>query len=436
MEDKIETQKIRLERLNLRLAEIDAERARFQKEVQALKSSLTEDTDTSTSFWSHAAGATVGILAVSCLLVSVVIDNAQSNLKKNDHSIVSAMSGLENVQIVRDESRPASGKKKPSTRSGKKKTRFARVNAANQQQWGPLLVMPEQAAKKRHLTYDPVVKQQQKNLLTLGFDLGKADGFKGLRTRQAIAEFRSLYLPDNAKQLQDDDLAVIMEVYANLARSDAARYGIDQGIVAAIRLSSVRTGVKFPYLMKLAATESNFEPESESATSSATGLYQFTHDTWLNVLKTYGPKYGLVADYATNIEYNVSRSGYQRPFVRNQSIYQHLLELRKNPRLSAMMAAETVRDSQQKLAHSFDREPTDTDLYLTHFLGADGAIAFLQSLEQSPGKLAVELFPEAASSNHDIFHPEDASKPRTVDDVYALFEEKLSSRRYDDFATN
>ena len=433
MEDKIETQKIKLERLNHRLAEIDAERDRFQKEVQALKSSLTEDT--STGFWSHAAGATVGLLAVSCLLVSVVIDNAQSNLKNNDQPVVSAMSELENVQIVRDESRPASGKKKPPSRSGKK-TRFARVNTASQQQWGPLLVMPDSVATKRYLTYDPLVKQQQKNLLTLGFDLGKADGFKGLRTRQAIAEFRALYLPDNAKQLQDDDLAVIMEVYANLARSDAARYGIDEGIVAAIRLSSVRTGVNFPYLMKLAATESNFEPASESATSSATGLYQFTHDTWLKVLKTHGAKYGLVADYATNIEYKVTRSGYQRPIVRDQSIYQHLLALRKNPRLSAMMAAETVHDNQQKLTHSFDREPTETDLYLTHFLGADDAITFLQSLEHSPGKLAVELFPEAASSNQDIFHPEDTSKPRTVDDVYALFEEKFRSSRYDDYATN
>ena len=434
MQDKIETQKIKLARLNQRLAEMDAERDRFQKEAQALKSSLPEDT--STGFWSHAAGATVGLLVVSCLLVSVVIDNAQSNLKKNDQPVVSAISELENVQIVRNEFGPASGKKKPLSRSGKKKTRFARVNAASQRQWGPLLVMPESAATKRYLSYDPLVKQQQKNLLTLGFDLGKADGFKGLLTRQAIAEFRALYLPDNARQLQDDDLAVIMEVYANLARSDAARYGIDEGIVAAIRLSSVRTGVDFPYLMKLAATESNFRPESEAETSSAAGLYQFTHDTWLKVLKTYGVKYGLVADYATNIEYKVTRSGYQRPFVRDKSIYQHLLALRKNPRLSAMMAAETVHDNQQKLAHSFDREPTETDLYLTHFLGADGAITFLQSLEQSPGKLAVDLFPEAASSNRDIFHPEDTTKPRTVDDVYALFEEKFRSRRYDDFATN
>jgi hypothetical protein len=325
--------------------------------------------------------------------------------------------------------------KKPPPRTGKEKIRYTRAKAASQRQWGPSLVRPEPVSKKRYFGFDPVVKEQQKNLLTLGFDVGEADGFKGPSTRQAIAEFRALYLPDTTRQLQDADLAVIMDTYANLARRDAARFGIDHGIVAAIRLSSVRTGVNFSYLMKLAATESNFEPASESATSSATGMYQFTHDTWLNTLMMHGAKYGLVADYAANIEYYVTRSGYQRPVVRDKSLYQHLLALRKNPRISAIMAAEMVRDNQQKLAYSFDREPTQADLYLTHFLGADAAITFLRSLEQSPGAHAMELFPEAASSNHDIFHPQ-TCEPRTVDEVYAFFGEKFTTRRYDDLGAN
>jgi hypothetical protein len=95
-----------------------------------------------------------------------------------------------------------------------------------------------------------------------------------------------------------------------------------------------------------------------------------------------------------------------------------------------MMAAETVLDNQQELAQLLHREPTETDLYLTHFLGIDNAITFLKSLEQSPDTYAVKLFPEAASSNYDIFHPK-TCEPRTVDEVYALFGEKLGSRRYE-----
>jgi len=182
--------------------------------------------------------------------------------------------------------------------------------------------------------------------------------------------------------------------------------------------------------MKLAATESNFKPNSKSATSSATGMYQFTRDTWLNTLKTHGAKYGLIGDYAENIDHYQTVFGYQRPIVRDEAMYQHLLELRKNPRVSAIMAAEMVRDSKQLLAHSFDRKPTQTELYLTHFLGNKDAITFLQSLEQNPDVHAVKLFPEAANSNRRIFHAR-SSDPRTVDEVYTLFDEKFSTRRYD-----
>ena len=56
-------------------------------------------------------------------------------------------------------------------------------------------------------------------------------------------------------------------------------------------------------------------------------------------------------------------------------------------------------------------------------------------LEKSPGTFAVELFPRAASSNHDIFHPK-TCETRMVDEVYEHFGEKFSTRRYDDLTTN
>ena len=429
MQNTIEINKVELELLKLRLAETEAERDRIHKEVQVLRASLKKAN--STSLWNRATVAAASVLAIASLLSPGVFHDAQSSVKDNDQPEMSAMTVL---QTVSGEHMTV-GANKPPSRSGKETIRVNSAKAASQLQWGPSLVMPETETSKVYFGFDPVVKAQQEDLLTLGFDLGEADGFKGARTRHAIAEFRALYLPDSANQLQDADLAVTMETYANLARSDAARFGVDHGVVAAIRLSSVRTGVNFPYLMKLAATESNFEPASKAATSSATGLYQFTHDTWLNALKMHGAKYGLVADYAANIEYYTTRSGSQRPFVRDKSIYQHLLALRKNPRIAAMMAAETVLDYQQKLTASLDREPTEPDLYLTHFLGADAAITFLQSLEQSPDVYAVELFPEAASSNHYIFHPQTCD-PRTVDEVYTLFSDKFSTRRYDDLAVN
>ncbi len=425
MQNKTERHETDLVLLNLRLATAEAECEKIQQELLALESSQTKTN--AKGLWNSTTVAAASVLVVASLLSTGVFHYAQSNVKENGQYDVSAMRALLNGKIVRGKHLSTNGKKSSS--------RTARAKKATKRQWGPSLVMPEPADKKRLSVFDPIVKQQQENLLTLGFAVGKADGFKGARTRQAIEEYRALYLPDSSKQLKDADLTVLMASYANLARSDAARFGIDHGIVAAIRLSSIRTGVDFSYLMKLAAAESNFKPKSKSATSSATGMYQFTHNTWLNTLKTHGAKYGLVGDYASNIVHYETSYGVQRPIVRNEAMYQHLLELRKNPRVSAIMAAEMIRDSEQILTHSFDRKPTQTDLYLTHFLGTDEAITFLRSLEQSPEAHAVELFPEAASSNRDIFHPR-SSAPRTVDEVYALFGKKFITSRYDDIAAN
>lgn len=458
-----------LELLNLRLATAEAECEKIQQELQAMESpgpgishpqgsnfhdshphgshphgsqhhaspiqsSLIQASQSCSTSKTSGRGvhvATASVIAVLTLSFFSVYHDALSSVtvsKVTDNSPLeeSAMQQLMSGQIVHGES---------ESTTNKLTSRNFSIKNATTLQWGPSLLLADTSGKKHVSAFDPIVKQQQKDLLTLGFDIGKADGFKGARTRQAIAEFRALYLPDSGEHVNDAALAALISNYANLARSDASRFGVDHGIVAAIRLSSIRTGVDFSYLMKLAAAESNFKPNSKSATSSATGIYQFTRDTWLNTLKIYGDKYGVIGDYAEHIDHYETIYGYQRPRVRDKAMYKHLLELRKNPRVSAIMAAEMVRDSEQLLAYSFDRKPTQTDLYLTHFLGNDAAITFLRSLEQNPDVHAVKLFPEAANSNHTIFH-ERSSDPRTIDEVYALFDAKFSTRRFEDVAAN
>mgnify|MGYP002713220061 CR=1 FL=1 len=410
MQDKIELHRIQLALLNQQIEKIEAERDGIQNDIQSIRALVSERTEN--PLWNGLPVATISVLMVISLSFIFVYHNALSKVNNDDPIGETVLSGFEPAQIIREQQKP----------------RYSRKKVTNHQQWGPLLVMSKPDERKRYYGFDPQVKAQQEDLLTLGFKVGKADGYKGERTRQAIAEFRALYLPDSGRELQDTDLAAIIESYANLARSDAAEFGIDQGVVAAIRLSSVRTGVDFTYLMKLAATESNFSPAIKAPTSSATGLYQFTRDTWLTTLKTYGVKYGLVADYAENIQFKKTRSGYQRPVVSDEKLYKHLLELRKNPRLSAMMAAETVRDSQQNLAQLFNREPTETDLYLTHFLGTDDAVTFLHSLEQNPGTKAVELFPVTGQNNLNN-SPLVTIHPMTIDVVYAFFGKMLHIQR-------
>jgi hypothetical protein len=328
-----------------------------------------------------------------------------------------------------------------SLRTSIRKLGHRSVTPPLHRQWGPPLLLPDPQVGRsviRSAGFDPEVKQLQTNLLDLGFDLGQAsaDGLKGPRTEQALNEFRALYLSaaDPQQALGATELAFLIGVYADLARQDAKRFNIDRGVVAAIRLSSVRTGVEFSYLMELAAVESAFNPVAQATGSSATGLYQFTHDTWLNTVKAHGEKYGLDR-YAAQIEYTVDRRGNRRPRLADRDVYQHLLDLRKNPRVSAMMAAESVRDSASKLSGHFDQRPGRTELYLSHFLGPEGAVSFLRALNETPDSFAADIFPTAAASNESIFHPK-TCKPRTVNEVYEVFSRKFDTARFEHWGVN
>ena len=425
------------ERLEISLATASSRLQAAEQQVKACQSSLQTPSTSGRFCWSLNRTLTTAavFLLLGMLASATTLRNAQSTVQglpqpiTHDDVVVDADVSDRGAAAAADSD---SGKqKKPPPQTRKRKTRFVKAGPAVHHQWGPPLRLQDtRTARTRHL-FDPLVKAQQSALLTLGFELGEADGFKGARTEQALDEFRSLYLSGAGLQKTPGpaELATLIKNYARLAEDDADRFNVDRGVVGAIRLSSVRTGVDFSYLMELAAAESNFDPVSKAKGSSATGIYQFTHDTWLNTVKMHGDKYGL-ADYASQIEFYVNRSGYQRPMVRDSAVYQHLLDLRRNPRVSAMMAAETVRDNLQSLTFSFDREPDRTDLYLTHFLGRDGAISFLKALNENPDAFAVELFPAAAKSNQNIFHPK-VCEPRTINEVYELFGRKFNTSRYE-----
>jgi hypothetical protein len=365
-------------------------------------------------------------LATAALVTTVSFHDAQS-------SLTTALVGQPVETWVR-ETLTAADTRKPPKDPGQSKTRFARLKESEHKQWGPSLLLPEADASTAVQRFSPLVQQEQRDLLTLGFEIGKADGFRGARTRQALHEFSELYLSASGRALSDKEIAVILGNYASMARADADRFGIDRGVVAAIRLGSIRSGVDFSYLMQLAAVESNFDPQVSATGSSATGLYQFTRDTWLNAIKRYGARYGL-GEYADKISFAETNNGYRRPVVSDAVVYQHLLALRNNPRVSAMMVAEAVHDDELRLGGVLKRKPGAADLYLSHFLGAEGAVTFLKVLDASPDTFAVDMFPAAAQVNQNIFHPQTCN-PRTVDEVYALFGAKFKSSRFDELAAN
>lgn len=172
----------------------------------------------------------------------------------------------------------------------------------------------------------------------------------------------------------------------------------------AIARAAAATGTDFSYLMAQARLESGLDPTARAATSSAAGLYQFTGQTWLAMLDKHGSAYG------------VQGSG-------DAASRAQLLALRSDPELSALMAGELANDNRDFLTGQLGRSPDASELYLAHFLGAEGAGRFLSALGSDPSQSAAALLPKAAAANRGIFFG--ASGPRSVGEVMELLRGRM-----------
>jgi hypothetical protein len=152
--------------------------------------------------------------------------------------------------------------------------------------------------------------------------------------------------------------------------------------MAALRTASAATGTDFNYLVKTAQRESNFDPAAKAPTSSATGLFQFTSGTWLNVLERYGARH------------NVNIDGLTRD---------QLLALRTDANLSARMAGELARENAKILGRKLGREPTSAELYTAHFMGPQDASRLIKAARRNAEGAAADMFPRAALANASVF---------------------------------
>ena len=158
------------------------------------------------------------------------------------------------------------------------------------------------------------------------------------------------------------------------------------------------SGVDPVYLMAVADKESSFLPTARAGTSSAEGLFQFIERTWLECVKAYGARYGL-AKQADTIEIEGNRL-----LIGDAQERQRILDLRRDPFLSAVMAAELSKRNAAILAEQTGRRPTPSESYLAHFLGVDGATRFMERLASQPDQSASGEFREAAAANRALFY--------------------------------
>jgi hypothetical protein len=191
-------------------------------------------------------------------------------------------------------------------------------------------------------------------------------------------------------------------------------------VTGAIRNAARATGASFDYLLATAKVESGLNPNAAAKTSSARGLFQFIDRTWLSTLKQAGPSlgYGQFANAITP----TANGGFE---VADPAMRQKISALRDDPAANAAMAGAFTRDNAARLGSALGREATDGELYMAHFLGANGASRLISLATSNPKASAASALPKAAAANPSIFYDRTGNE-RSAGGVYAEL-----TRRFD-----
>ncbi len=191
-------------------------------------------------------------------------------------------------------------------------------------------------------------------------------------------------------------------------------------VALALSMASDSTGTDYNYLLNTARSESSFQAEAKAPTSSAQGLFQFIEETWIRTVKDEGEKFGL-GRYAARI----TKTATGRYIVADPADRAAILALRKNPKVSAMMAGAYAKRNAEFVAGEIGRQPTSDELYIAHFLGPSDAVKLITLRDRRPSLSAPDMFPAAAKANRGIFYGNFG--PRSVAQVYDLLVAKQQS---------
>jgi hypothetical protein len=167
--------------------------------------------------------------------------------------------------------------------------------------------------------------------------------------------------------------------------------------------------------------ESNFDPAAAAPTSSARGLFQFIDQTWLGTVKEAGAQLGFVA-YADAI----TKSSSGTYSVSNPAARTAVMKLRDDPAAASAMAGVLTQSNSFKLTGQIGRRPTDSELYMAHFMGVGGAAKLISNAEDNPKASGARLFPNAAAANRSIFY-DSSGRARAVSEVYSVLTSRYDS---------
>jgi hypothetical protein len=181
-------------------------------------------------------------------------------------------------------------------------------------------------------------------------------------------------------------------------------------------------------LMAIADKESSFSTGVKAKTSSATGLFQFIDSTWLKVVRDFGARHGLRKEAQAIVWVD------DELVVTDSAERARILELRREPYVSALLAAEMLKRDANRIARRIGRDLTHGETYLAHFLGPDDAERFMEKVVDEPNSNAAKLLPKPARANKPIFFGSSGGKGLSIAEVHQKFQAMMNLRldRYRD----
>ncbi|AEH03586.1 transglycosylase [Pseudomonas phage PhiPA3] len=253
------------------------------------------------------------------------------------------------------------------------------------------------------------VKQLQQKLKDLGYTLG-VDGNFGNGTDTVVRSFQTKMklsvdgvVGNGTMSTIDSTLAGIKawKTSVPFPATNKSRAMAMPTLTEIGRLTNVDPKLLATFCSIESAFDYTAKPYKPDGTvySSAEGWFQFLDATWDDEVRKHGKQYSFPVDPGRS--------------------------LRKDPRANGLMGAEFLKGNAAILRPVLGHEPSDTDLYLAHFMGAGGAKQFLMA---DQNKLAAELFPGPAKANPNIFY-KSGNIARTLAEVYAVLDAKVAKHR-------
>ena len=191
-------------------------------------------------------------------------------------------------------------------------------------------------------------------------------------------------------------------------------------VVTAVLDAERSTGIDPALLLTIAWTESRFRADAKNQTSSAAGLLQFTKQTWLENMKTFGGKHGF--SHLANL---IHRSDVGHLVVRT-SARNRIWALRNEPRIATLLAAERF-DYQKEL--SKDRPLQVVDLYLIHALGVTGASRFIEAVANRPSAPCKAVVGDVAWKRSGLFRDLPHGASTSLSAAYNVISVRFEQRR-------